>query len=139
MKVNRSLEECKELINKGDYGVIPIAAEILGDVKTPIEILRILKRVSRHVYLLESADSQKRWGRYSFLGYDPLLEISSRDGETIVKTGLTSRSEKRDIREVIRELLADNKSPVLPELPSFTGGLVTEIPIYGRIGGILLI
>ncbi len=124
MKVNRSLEECKELIKEGGYGVIPIAAEILGDVKTPIEILRILKRVSRHVYLLESADAQKRWGRYSFLGYDPLLEVSCHDGVTKVTTNLTSRTEERDIRDVIRELLYNNKSPQLPELPSFTGGLV---------------
>ncbi|MBR5337521.1 MAG: anthranilate synthase component I [Lachnospiraceae bacterium] len=124
MKVNRTLEECKELIRNGDYGVIPIATEIFGDVKTPIEILRILKRVSRHVYLLESADAQKRWGRYSFLGYDPLLEISCRDGVSEVKTSLTTRKETRDIRAVIRELLSENKSPMLPELPSFTGGLV---------------
>ena len=124
MKVNRSLEECKELVRKGDYGVIPIAKEILGDVKTPIEILRILKRISRHVYLLESADAQKRWGRYSFLGYDPLLEVSCHDGVTEVKTSLTTRKETRDIRAVIRELLSENKSPVMPELPAFTGGLV---------------
>ena len=63
MKVNRTLEECKQLAQSGDYGVIPLATELYGDAKTPIEILRILKRVSRHVYLLESADSEKRWSR----------------------------------------------------------------------------
>ena len=124
MKVNRSLEDCKELLKQGGYGVIPLATEVFGDVKTPIEVLRVLKRVSTHVYLLESADSQKRWGRYSFLGYDPLLEISCRDGVTEIKTSLTTQRETKDIRECIREIIHENNSPILPELPAFTGGLV---------------
>lgn len=124
MKVNQTLEECKKLAQSGNYGVIPLCTEIYGDAKTPIEILRILKRVSRHVYLLESADSQKRWSRYSFLGYDPLLELSCRDGVTTIRTALTSQRETKDVRECIREILDGNKSPILPELPGFTGGLV---------------
>ena len=124
MKINLSLEECKKLATEGAYGVIPLATEIYGDAKTPIEILRILKRVSRHVYLLESADSQKRWSRYSFLGYDPVLEISCRNGETKVKTALTTQVETKDVKSCIREILRENKSPQLPELPAFTGGLV---------------
>ena len=124
MKVNQTLEECKKLAESGKYGVIPLATEIFGDAKTPIEILRILKRVSRHVYLLESADSQKRWSRYSFLGYDPVLEISCRNGETKIKTALTTQIETKDVKTCIREVLKENQSPVLPELPAFTGGLV---------------
>ena len=124
MKVNRTLEECKQLAETEQYGVIPLSTEIYGDSKTPIEILRILKKVSRHVYLLESADSQKRWSRYSFLGFDPLLEISCRDGDTQIRTALTTQHETKDVRDCIREILSENKSPILPELPSFTGGLV---------------
>ncbi|MBR3510284.1 MAG: anthranilate synthase component I [Lachnospiraceae bacterium] len=124
MKVNQTLEECKRLAESGNYGVIPLATEIYGDAKTPIEILRILKRVSRHVYLLESADSQKRWSRYSFLGYDPLLELSCRNGVTTIKTSLTTQQETKDVRTCIREIMKDNTSPQLSELPGFTGGLV---------------
>lgn len=124
MKVNRTLEECKQLAQSGDYGVIPLATELYGDAKTPIEILRILKRVSRHVYLLESADSEKRWSRYSFLGYDPLLELSCRNGVTTIKTALTKQTETKDVRSCIREIMKENASPVLTELPAFTGGLV---------------
>ncbi len=124
MKVNQTLEECKRLAETGNYGVIPLSTEIYGDAKTPIEILRILKRVSRHVYLLESADSQKRWSRYSFLGYDPLLELSCRNGVTTIKTSLTTQQETKDVRTCIREIMKDNTSPQLPELPGFTGGLV---------------
>lgn len=124
MKVNLTLEECKGIVEKGTYGVIPICTEIYGDAKTPIEILRILKKVSRHVYLLESADSQKRWSRYSFLGYDPLLELSCRNGVTTIRTQLTTQRETKDVKTCIREIMKDNESPVLPSLPAFTGGLV---------------
>ena len=91
---------------------------------TPIEVLRILKKVSGHVYLLESAEADKRWGRYSFLGYDPLLEITCYNGMTTIKSELTSRTDSGDVRGIIRNVMEENKSPKLPGLPSFTGGLV---------------
>ena len=39
-------------------GCLPVSCEILSDITTPIEALRILKHVSTHCYLLESAASQ---------------------------------------------------------------------------------
>ena len=92
MRVMPGLEECKALAAKGEYGVIPISCEILADHTTPIETLQILKKVSGHVYLLESAEADKRWGRYSFLGYDPVLEIVCRDGVSTVKSPMSSRT-----------------------------------------------
>ena len=56
-----TLDEAKEL-GKG-YKVVPISKEILSDIRTPIEVLRILKGVSRHCYMLESVEHQDRWGR----------------------------------------------------------------------------
>ncbi|MCM1090937.1 MAG: anthranilate synthase component I [Muribaculum sp.] len=124
MKVTPSLEECRELAAQGDYGVIPVSCELYADTTTPIEVLQIIKNVSSHVYLLESAEADKRWGRYTFLGYDPVLEISCYNGESTVKSPMTSRTTKEDVRQIIREMLAENKSPSLEHLPSFTGGLV---------------
>lgn len=124
MRVMPSLEECKALAAEGAYGVIPISCEILADHTTPIETLQVLKKVSGHVYLLESAEADKRWGRYSFLGYDPVLEIVCRDGVSTVKSPMTSRTTDEDVRKLIRDVLSENKSPVIPGLPSFTGGLV---------------
>ncbi|MCM1102090.1 MAG: anthranilate synthase component I [Clostridium sp.] len=124
MKVIPSLEECKELAAKGSYGVIPVSCEIYSDSTTPIEVLRILKKVSRHVYLLESAEADNKWGRYSFLGYNPMLEITCRDGTSTVKSPMNTRTATEDVRELIRNVLTENKSPVIPGLPPFTGGLV---------------
>lgn len=124
MKIQPTLEECKKIIASGSYGVIPVSTELYADAVTPIEVLRKLKKVSGHVYLLESAEADKRWGRYSFLGYDPLLEITCYNGETRLKGPMTLRTTTEDIRQVIRDVVEANSSPRLPYLPPFTGGLV---------------
>ncbi len=124
MKLQPTLEECKKIAATGAYGVVPVSTELYADTKTPIEALQVLKKVSRHVYLLESAEADKRWGRYSFLGYDPLLEITCYNGQTTIKTPMTDRTTTEDIRECIRDVIAENKSPVMEYLPPFTGGLV---------------
>lgn len=104
--------------------MIPVSTEMLADMCTPMEVLRMLKKVSSHVFLLESADSEKRWGRYSFLGYDPLLEITCYNGMVRIKTPLTTQTTQDDIRRCIRNIIDENRSPRLGSLPSFTGGLV---------------
>lgn len=124
MRIRPTLEECKALAASGEYGVIPVSAELYADTSTPIEVLRILKNVSKHVYLLESAEADKRWGRYSFLGYDPMLELTCYNGATTIKTSMTTRTTTEDVRSYIRNIIAENKSPQLDYLPSFTGGLV---------------
>ena len=55
-----SLEKAKQLAQ--GYKLVPISREILSDVRTPIEVLRILKTVSSHCYMLESVEKQKKWG-----------------------------------------------------------------------------
>ncbi len=124
MNIKPSLEECIRIADSGKYGVIPVWCEILSDSTTPIETLKKLKNVSKHVYLLESAEADKKWGRYSFLGYDPLMEITAYNGEVTVTDPDGVRTEKRDIRAAIREIIETYKSPENEELPSFTGGLV---------------
>lgn len=119
-----TLKEAKKLTN---YSVIPIKREILSDIKTPIEVLRILKNVSRHCYILESVENQEKWGRYTFLGYDPELEISCLDGELTVKNVRTGEVETKHTAhpaDYIRELMNGYTSPKIDGFPSFTGGLV---------------
>lgn len=63
-------------------------------------------------------------GTIFLLGYDPLLEITCYNGMTTIKSELTSRTDSGDVRGIIRNVMEENKSPKLPGLPSFTGGLV---------------
>ena len=121
MKVVPSIEEVREFAKTGKYDVVPVSCEILSDFTTPIETNRILKNASTHAYMLESAQSDEKWGRYTFLGFDPKLEITCINGEITYgdKTEKTDNPSK-----IIREILSHFKSPRLPYLPSFTGGLV---------------
>lgn len=122
--IRPSREETETIIRTGQYGVIPLSMELYSDSTTPIQVLKTLKKVSRHCYLLESAKADEKWGRYTFLGYQPQLEITCRDGRTTVKTSLTKQTRVEDPKDAIREILRENKSPAFPYLPSFTGGLV---------------
>ena len=121
MKIYPTLEEVRELAADGRYDVVPLSCEILSDFTTPIETMRVLKAVSTHCYMLESAQANERWGRYTFLGYDPKMEITCIDGK--MKAGdlqiLTDNPSA-----YLRQLLAEYRSPRLQGLPPFTGGLV---------------
>lgn len=79
LQTKPTLEEAKRFAAQG-YRTMPVCCEVLSDICTPIEALRILKNVSDHCYILESVTETDRWGRYTFLGYDPELGISCTDG-----------------------------------------------------------
>ena len=119
-----SLDEAKEILASGDYRIIPISRELYSDRITPIEVMRILKNISKHCYMQESVESSQKWGRYTFLGYDPTLEITSHDHKLRIRSGMTIEKEVEHPKNAIREILKDYKSPRLKQLPTFTGGLV---------------
>ncbi len=119
-----SLEEAKKIAASGDYQVLPVKAEIFSDIRTPIEVMRTLKKVSRHVYMLESIEDTHRWGRYTFLGYDPQLEVTCTNGQMTVRNGEVQTFSVTHPGEYLRQLLAQYKSPRLTQFPPFTGGLV---------------
>lgn len=119
--ITPSLNDLQEIRKQGIYRTAPVSMEILSDIKTPIEVLKILKNVSDHCYLLESVADNEKWGRYTFLGYDPSLEITCLNGQ--MKIGSLT-FETTDPGSYIRQVVADHKSPRFDYLPSFTGGLV---------------
>ena len=121
MKILPEMDEIRRIASEGKYRVLPVSCEILSDICTPIEALDILKNVSTHCYLLESARQDETWGRYTFLGFDPKLEITCRDGW--MQAG-SIRFYTEDPSAYIRQVLADHRSPRFSWLPSFTGGLV---------------
>ncbi len=101
--------------------MIPVSCEMLSDFTTPIETIKILKNMSTHCYMLESALANDKWGRYTFLGFDPKLEITCTAGE--LRAG-NFRVRTENPSEYLRQILAEHKSPRFDYLPSFTGGLV---------------
>lgn len=81
-----TLQAMKQLTAEGDYRRIPLCREILSDRFTPVEVMRILRKADRHCFLLESAGQKETWGRYSFLGYEPSLEITCMNGAVTIRS-----------------------------------------------------
>ncbi len=125
MQYNVTLQEVKDLAKKEEGDLIPLTFELLSDRHTPITVLEKLKQASTHCYLLESVDDRQKWGRYTFLGYNPILEITCIDHQVTLTDSQGQVEElMKAPQEVIRDLLLKNRGIVLPSLPPFTGGLV---------------
>jgi len=118
--ITPTLEEAKRL-SEG-CTVVPIALEIFADRKTPIEILRCIRKQSGSCFILESVNAADGWGRYTFLGYKPVLDVYGAGSSVIVKNGMNETEEQRSPAAAVRELISQYKSPRVPGLPPFTGG-----------------
>lgn len=117
----QSMEEIQKVAKSGRYRTAPVSMEFLADEKTPITVLRILKSVSAHCYLLESVSGHEGCGRYTFLGYDPKLEITCLNGH--MKIGSLT-FEAAEPAQYIQQVIDAHKSIRFEGLPPFTGGLV---------------
>ena len=124
-----TMEEIKKIAAEGQYKRVPVCREVYADRYTPVEVMRTLRAASRHCYLLESASQTEVWGRYSFLGYDPVMEITCTDGLMKIRRTEDGKQDET-VKEVshpgdtLREILKEYKSPVMEDMPPFTGGLV---------------
>lgn len=120
--VKPSYEEVMKL--KNDYSVIPVYKEIYADVVTPITLLRKIAQKSDKFFLLESIEGGEKWGRYSFIGFDPKARLAYKDG-TLTVTGEGARKVKTNRPyDAVRDYLSNYKTPRFEDIPPFTGGLV---------------
>lgn len=88
-----TLDEVRAYAAEGRYRRVPVCMELLADRLTPTEVLRCLRSVSNHVFLLENAEADGTQGRYSFLGFNPTLELSCTNGLLRIREGGTDDGE----------------------------------------------
>jgi len=119
-----TLNEARRIADENLYKVIPLSCEIYSDVVTPVELLRRLKKVSANTFLLESVEDKEHWGRYTFLGYKPTMEISCQNKILTVKKDCAESFETDDPSAFIKKVLDENRSPKFEDFPPFTGGLM---------------
>ncbi len=124
--VQTTFEVIKSIADSGEYKRIPVKREILSDVRTPVEVLRALLKVSDHCFLLESVEDTRQWGRYSFLVYDPTMELTASGKELDVRKsdGTTEHVTTDHPGDYVKKIINENKAPVMEDFPPFTGGLV---------------
>src|SRR5215211_5495638 len=140
MKIT-SLEEFKELARRGTF--VPVCKEIVADLLTPVSAFLRIAEHADYAFLLESVEGGEHVGRYSFLGKDPFLILRARDGGTTVERSGTTSESDRPFIDTLRSLMADFRSPFVPDLPRFTGGAVGYLgygaaqwfePVLGDLG-----
>ena len=136
-----SFEEFKELARRGTF--VPVCKEIVADLLTPVSAFLKIAEHADYAFLLESVEGGEHVGRYSFLGKDPFLILRVRDGRTSIERAGVTRESERGFIETLRGLMADFRSPLVPELPRFTGGAVGYLgygaaswfePVLGDLG-----
>ena len=121
MKFLPTLDEVKKIALEQKYNILPVSCEMLSDFTTPIEVVKVLKNVSSHCFMLESAQADEKWGRYTFIGFEPKMEITCMDG--VLNLGdITVNTDEPS--KYLRQILSKYKSPRFDYLPTFTGGLV---------------
>src|SRR5215213_9870590 len=122
LNLTPSLGEARALAK--DYDVVPLYTEFIGDLETPISA--VLKfSGEQNIFLLESAEAAERFGRYSFLGFDPKRTLSYRDGLfTVVDADGVREVPAKDPFRGLAEIVGKKTTAPLPNLPAFAGGAV---------------
>ena len=106
-----------------DQPLVPVVRRLLADGETAVGVYRKLARNRQGTFLLESAEQGKQWSRWSFVGVHCAGVLTERDGAALwLGEGLPTTS--TDPLEALREADALLRTPHVPGLPPFTGGLV---------------
>ncbi len=105
--MEKMLDTVQSYAEMGKYKRVPVFRELYADAFTPVEVMRSLRAASRHCFLLESAEDKQKWGRYSFLGYAPTLEITCTDGRVTITEG------GEDENKRVRQFQTDHPGKVL--------------------------
>ena len=124
-----------------NYKTIPVYKRILADLLTPISAYMKLMKNSDYAFILESVEKGEQYGRYSFIGRDPLMILKSEHEKTHIWQDGNWQEESTSILYVLRKTQKKYNVPKLSDIPHFTGGLVgfmgyesitwvEDIPIY---------
>ena len=114
--------------DQGLSKLIPVCTEIVADLDTPLTLFAKVMQKDKHIFLFESMEGGEKWGRYSFIGYDPLVTFLSAE-ESVTITEIKNAS--RDVRsfhgnpiQAMKSLIDELAVPEYEMLPRFCGGAV---------------
>ena len=121
--ISPSLEEFRKLASRGN--IIPVVAEIVSDVETPVGAFQKISR-DGFSFLFESAERNEESGRFSFIGIDPLLIVSQRDGNLTIreKSGSATNRNTSDPLGELQKVLDEFRFVPRDDVPHFQGGAV---------------
>jgi anthranilate synthase component 1 len=108
-------------------GLVPLHRTIVADLDTPLTIFAKVAGKEEHAFLFESMEGGEKWGRYSFIGLDPLVTFESiRDRVTLAGPDFAEPEVREGVNPFteLRDLLASFNASTAPGLPRFYGGAV---------------
>jgi len=118
-----TLDTFRELA--ADRRVVPVVRRLLADETTPVGLYRTLAHGRPGTFILESAEVDGTWSRYSFIGVRSRATLSVAGGRAVwtgdVPVGVPTEG---DVLEVLAGTLEALRTPALDGLPPLTGGLV---------------
>jgi len=106
-----------------EYTVVPVWRDVLADMDTPIAIFSRIGGGEGSV-LLESVDRDERWGRYSFIGLDPVTTLLAHDGVVSWTDGPICAVPDAPLADVLRAILSTLRAPDLPDMPPLVAGMI---------------
>ena len=115
-------DKFKKLIQ--NYNLIPVYEIITGDMLTPVLAYLKLRSKKHQSFLLESVEGEDNIARYSFIGNNPIITVSTTGEYITVKEGNNKKKIKKNVFNHLEEIIKKYKQPKLNELPDFTGGYV---------------
>ena len=111
-----------------DRRVVPVVRRLLADDVTPVGLYRRLAQGRPGTFILESAELDGRWSRYSFVGVSSIATLTVRDGEVAwqgeVPAGVPTEGKPLDVLGGALEVL---RTPAIAGLPPLTSGLVGSV------------
>jgi anthranilate synthase component 1 len=111
VNISPSLDEFRELAKCGN--LIPLIVDLVADIETPVSAFAKID-TGQPCFLFESAERNEELGRFSFIGFDPLVVFNSADGEGDPLTRL-------------QQTLARFKFVPRDDVPHFVGGAIGYI------------
>ncbi len=108
--------------------LVPVSAAVIADLDTPLTLFCKIYQDRDHVSLFESMEGGEKWGRYSFIGFDPLVTFVSKENNITIKSSAGRLARKERFQDnplaALRRLVGEMNAFSDPALPRFCGGAI---------------
>lgn len=108
--------------------LIPVSTQIVADLDTPLTLFSKIADGRSHAFLFESMEGGEKWGRFSFIGYDPLVTFTSKNDVVTIREGDSEAGNTRSFHanplHALKSLVGELGAAEYDHLPRFCGGAV---------------
>jgi anthranilate synthase component 1 len=107
-----------------EHTLVPVVKSVMADLLTPVSAFLAVAGNEPDAFLLESVERGEQIGRYTFVGARPYMQVRTRGDQVVIRRGRAETKKRGNPFAVLKELLHEHRTPVIPGLPPFTAGAV---------------